>query len=149
MELLGSQKAIQQAKQELIEAMEPGGVTMLNGDDPLVREMAEAAADKRGDLLRMASIPENVSSSDNWVTAERVVSRGEKGVTFDLWYQGEAVAVELPCPGYQVSNALAAAAGALAVGATLARCTGWSGLCFSFRHENAAHSLVRRRAGDQ
>ena len=34
---------------------------------------------------------------------------------------GEAVAIELPFPGkYQVSNALAAAAGALAVGATLA-----------------------------
>ncbi|HHV93350.1 MAG TPA: UDP-N-acetylmuramoyl-tripeptide--D-alanyl-D-alanine ligase [Firmicutes bacterium] len=121
MELLGSQKAIQQAKQELIEAMEPGGVAVLNGDDPLVREMAEAAADKRVIYYGWQVVPENVYSSDNWVTAERVVSRGEKGVTFDLWYQGEAVAVELPCPGkYQVSNALAAAAGALAVGATLA-----------------------------
>ncbi|NLY29252.1 MAG: UDP-N-acetylmuramoyl-tripeptide--D-alanyl-D-alanine ligase [Firmicutes bacterium] len=122
MELLGSQKAIQRAKQELIESMEPGSVAVLNADDPLVKEMAQAGADKKVIYYGWQKVPEDSSSRDNWVTARHVVSRGEDGVNFDLCYRDESVAIELPVPGkYQVSNALAAAAGALAVGATLAQ----------------------------
>ncbi|NLY52055.1 MAG: UDP-N-acetylmuramoyl-tripeptide--D-alanyl-D-alanine ligase [Firmicutes bacterium] len=121
MELLGSQKAIQKAKQELIDTMEPGSAAVLNADDALVKEMAQAAADKEIIYYGWQKVPKDTSGRDNWVTAEHVISRGEEGVTFDLCYRGEAVAIELPFPGkYQVSNALAAAAGALAVGATLA-----------------------------
>ena len=58
MELLGSQKAIQRAKQELIEAMEPGSVAVLNGDDPLVKEMARPR-DKKVIYYGWQKVPED------------------------------------------------------------------------------------------
>jgi UDP-N-acetylmuramoyl-tripeptide--D-alanyl-D-alanine ligase len=120
MELLGSQEAIQQAKQELIDTMAPGSVAVLNADDALVREMAPAAADKEIIYYGWQKVQDNGMAEDSLVTADQVVSRGAEGTAFNLRYRGESIAIELPIPGvYQVSNALAAAAAALAVGAAL------------------------------
>jgi len=41
LERFGSQSVIQQAKGELVRALPPEGVAVLNGDDPLCREMAQ------------------------------------------------------------------------------------------------------------
>jgi UDP-N-acetylmuramoyl-tripeptide--D-alanyl-D-alanine ligase len=126
LELLGSQRAIQRAKQELVETMEPGSTIVLNADEPLVREMAEAASDKKviyygwqstnHDKLNQAKGCQDTS----FVTATHLVTHGAKGVSFTLCYRGKSIDIKLPVPGrYQVSNALAAAAAAMAVGASL------------------------------
>jgi UDP-N-acetylmuramoyl-tripeptide--D-alanyl-D-alanine ligase len=123
LELLGSQKAIQKAKQELVETMEPGGIVALNADDPLVKEMASMALDKQIIYYSWqgANYDERRTSNTRYITATDVRSRGAQGVSFELCYDGHCARIDLPVPGeYQVSNALGAAAAALALGASLA-----------------------------
>lgn len=126
LELLGSQRAIQRAKQELVETMEPGSTIVLNADDPLVREMAEVAVGK--DVIYygwQTTIHDEPSlapgcTDASLVTATHLVTHGAKGISFTLCYKGKSVEIQLPVPGrYQVSNALAAAAAAMAAGASL------------------------------
>lgn len=123
LELLGSQEAIQKAKQELVETMEPGGIVALNADDPLVREMASMASDKQIIYYGYEGVQCDHAGSSNtgYVTATNITARGAQGVSFQLCYDGHRAWIDLPVPGeYQVSNALGAAAAAMAVGASLA-----------------------------
>lgn len=111
LERLGSLENIARAKRELIEQLPEDGIAVLNGDDPLVRRMAEKA-------------PCNVlffgCGDDNDVRASAVEVFGERGSRFVLHFRGDVVAVELPVPGrHHVMNALAAAAAALALGSSL------------------------------
>ncbi|NMB46289.1 MAG: UDP-N-acetylmuramoyl-tripeptide--D-alanyl-D-alanine ligase [Firmicutes bacterium] len=120
LELLGSQRAIQRAKQELVATMAPGSVVVLNADDALVKDMAAIASDKRIIYYGwQTDLAEQREMTDvEYVTASQVVTHGAKGVSFQLCYDGKSIEIELPVPGeYQVSNALGAAAAALAVGA--------------------------------
>lgn len=126
LELLGSQRAIQRAKQELVETMEPGSTIVLNADDPLVREMAEVAIDKKviyyGWQMTTHDQPNLTPdcTDASLLTATHLVSHGAKGISFTLCYRERAIEIQLPVPGrYQVSNALAAAAAAIAAGASL------------------------------
>lgn len=122
MELLGSQSAIQTAKRELVETMAPGSLAVLNADDPLVRDMAEACFDKEVIFYGWQSKPSwnECGSETAYLAATDVVTRGAEGISFRLHWGGRSAAIELPVPGiYQVSNALAAAAAALGVGASL------------------------------
>jgi len=108
LERLGTLENIALAKRELIEALPPGGVAVLNGDDPSVRAMAHQAP---GDVLFFGL------AADNDVWATDVQGLGEHGSRFVLHYQGRSTAVELPVPGrHHVMNALAAAAAAFALG---------------------------------
>jgi UDP-N-acetylmuramoyl-tripeptide--D-alanyl-D-alanine ligase len=99
--------AIGDAKAEILEGLRPGGVAVLNGDDPRVRRAGERSGrevvwfgrDRRYDV-----------SAENW--------RGTIfGMRFDLRLPGRTVDVALPLAGpHHVANFLAAAAVAFRLG---------------------------------
>jgi UDP-N-acetylmuramoyl-tripeptide--D-alanyl-D-alanine ligase len=110
-EHLGSREEIAKEKGELVAALEPEATAVLNADDDLVmiqagRTRARALTFGRG------------SAAD--VRAEHVTALGERGFAFDLVSPGGRVAVHLGTIGESVViNSLAAAAAALAAGASL------------------------------
>jgi UDP-N-acetylmuramoyl-tripeptide--D-alanyl-D-alanine ligase len=111
LERLGSMGAIAAAKAELVEALPPDGVAVLNGDDPVVAEMAA----RTGARVLLYGL-----SSQCEVRAERIEARGLEGISFRLIHGGDRVAVEMPLPGrHHVYPALAAAAVGLVEGMTL------------------------------
>jgi len=101
---LGSIEAVAAAKRELVEGLAPGGLAVLNADDPRVRAMSAVA--RRFTLYGF--------SNDAAVRAERVRLHGLEGSTFTLLTPRGKAEVYLRVPGqHSVSNALAAAAVAL------------------------------------
>jgi UDP-N-acetylmuramoyl-tripeptide--D-alanyl-D-alanine ligase len=112
MERLGSLEAIASAKGELPESLPPHGFAILNADDPLALAMASRT--------RARSLSFGTASEAD-VRASEVSSRGLDGVTFRLHWGAESAPAETQLPGrHIVSNALAAAAVALADGMSLA-----------------------------
>ena len=113
--LLGSREAIARAKGELIVGLPSTGIAVLNGDDPLVRAMAattEAAVMTFGEAPGVG-----VRATD-----VRLDEMARPSFTLsDLRSEpGQAAPVSLQFSGeHYVSNALAAAAVALSVGASL------------------------------
>ena len=102
--LLGSVEAVAAAKRELVEGLAPGGLAVLNADDPRVRAMS--AAGRRFTLFGF--------SRDATVRAERVRPRGLEGSSFLLQTPRGKAEIDLRLPGqHSISNALAAAAVAL------------------------------------
>ncbi|MCX6023569.1 MAG: UDP-N-acetylmuramoyl-tripeptide--D-alanyl-D-alanine ligase [Chloroflexi bacterium] len=111
LERLGTMERIQQAKAELPRALPPDGVAVLNGDDPLVREMA-------------AWTPARVllygQSPDCAVRAGDVEPRGLHGLAFTLHIEGQQRRVTTPLLGaHHVTTCLAAAAVGWSQGMTL------------------------------
>ncbi len=104
----GSVEQTALAKGELVEALPPDGVAVLNADDPLVRGMAGRTA---------ARVVLAGESPDAEVRAEGV-SLDERGrASYTLVTPGGLVAVRLAVPGrHQVANTLAAAAVAIEAG---------------------------------
>jgi len=101
---LGSIDAVAAAKRELVEGLAPGGLAVLNGDDPRVRAMSAVA--RRFTLYGLAT--------DTAVRAERIKLQGLEGSTFTLVTPRGKAEVFLRLPGeHSISNALAAAAVAL------------------------------------
>ncbi len=101
---LGSIDAVAAAKRELVEGLAPGGLAVLNGDDPRVRAMSAVA--RRFTLYGLAT--------DTAVRAERIKLHGLEGSTFTLVTPRGKAEVFLRLPGeHSISNALAAAAVAL------------------------------------
>jgi len=110
-EFLGSRDEIAREKGDLLEALDSQGVAVLNADDPRTMAQAERTA------ARVCSFGR---SGDAEVRAERVTCLGERGFTFDLAAPEGRVPVHVNGLGDPtVSNALAAAAAALAAGASL------------------------------
>src|SRR6188508_966674 len=108
---IGSLAAIEQAKGELLEALPPDGVAVLNADDPIVRGMGSRSAAR--------SVTYGFAT-DADVAAERVESLGLDGMRFDLLATGTRTPVTIPTLGrLSVHNALAAAAVGLAAGLTM------------------------------
>ncbi|TME55746.1 MAG: UDP-N-acetylmuramoyl-tripeptide--D-alanyl-D-alanine ligase [Chloroflexi bacterium] len=102
--MLGSIEAVAAAKRELVEGLAPGGLAVLNADDPRVRAMAVVA--RRSTFFGF--------SNDATVRAERVRLHGLEGSTFMLVTPRGKAEVFLRLPGqHSISNALAAAAVAL------------------------------------
>jgi UDP-N-acetylmuramoyl-tripeptide--D-alanyl-D-alanine ligase len=102
---LGSIDAVAAAKRELVEGLAPGGLAVLNADDPRVRAMSAVA--RRFTLYGLAS--------DAGVRAERIKLHGLEGSTFTLVTPRGKAEVYLRLPGeHSISNALATAAVALA-----------------------------------
>jgi len=101
---LGSIDAVAAAKRELVEGLAPGGLAVLNGDDPRVRAMSAVA--RRFTMFGLAS--------DAGVRAERIRLHGLEGSAFTLVTPRGKAEVYLRLPGeHSISNALAAAAVAL------------------------------------
>ncbi len=100
LERLGTLERIAQAKAELIEALPPDGVAILNADDPLVRAMG---ARTRARVFSFGLEPH----CDLW--ADEIESVGLKGITFVLHQGKERVRVRVPLLGrHSVHTALAA-----------------------------------------
>lgn len=116
LERLGSMGAIIAAKAELVEALPPDGVAVLNGDD--ARTAAFAARTPARTVYYGLSGQCDVRADD-------VVSHGLDGIEFRLSVNTGSVDVRLPLPGkHHVYPALAAAAVALEEGMNLEQVAG-------------------------
>ena len=113
LELLGSREAIADAKAEVVQALAPTGVAILNHDDPLVLSM------RRHTEAGVLTFGESEASD---VRAQAVVLDALARASFVVVHAGQEAAVRLRVHGrHQVSNALAAAAVGVAVGLPLER----------------------------
>ena len=105
---VGSIEGIAKAKSELVKAIQPSGVVVLNADDERViamREFTEATVFTYG------------FSSTADVRAENLQLTAYGSYTFELVYRGERIPASIPMLGeHNVLNALAAAAVGIAVG---------------------------------
>ncbi len=111
--MLGSREAIASAKGEIVRALDPSGIAVLNGDDPLVRAMSETTS------ARVLSFGEG-SACDIRATDVRLDDLARPSFTLSDSSSGAALPVTLQFSGeHYVSNALAAAAIAVALGANL------------------------------
>ena len=99
-ENLGSREGILKAKLEILEGLRPGGVTVFNGDEPLLWDLREKS-DRE-------IIYFGISNPDCQYRAEDVVLK-ESSSTFRFRGQGWDFPVELPVGGiHNVYNAVAA-----------------------------------------
>jgi UDP-N-acetylmuramoyl-tripeptide--D-alanyl-D-alanine ligase len=112
LEFFDSVDAIASAKAEILEGLGPGGLAVLNADDPRVRRVGEAFRARGGEVAWFGRDPANEVSAENW--------RGTvDGMRFDLRLAGKTLDVALPLPGpHFLSNFLAAAASAHHFGVT-------------------------------
>jgi UDP-N-acetylmuramoyl-tripeptide--D-alanyl-D-alanine ligase len=102
LERLGTLERIAQAKAELVVALPEDGVAVLNGDDPLVRPMADVTSAR---IFFYGLRPE----LDLW--ASQIVSEGLEGIRFRFHHAGDTVHVKVPLLGrHSVHTALRAAA---------------------------------------
>jgi UDP-N-acetylmuramoyl-tripeptide--D-alanyl-D-alanine ligase len=102
LERLGSIERIAQAKAELVQALPAEGVAVLNGDDDIVRAMAD---------LTDAEVFLYGLTPDCALWASDIVSEGMEGIRFRFHYGGESVYAKLPLLGrHSVHTALRAAA---------------------------------------
>ena len=107
----GSREAAASAKGELVEALPADGVAILNADDPLVRAMAARTA---------ARVVTTGWDSGADVRAQDLAFTADGYPRFHLAVDGARESISLRVFGeHQVSNALAAAAAALALGMAL------------------------------
>jgi len=120
---IGTIEAVEQAKGELVEALPPDGVAVLNADDERVRRMAARTA---------ADVVTYGFAEDADVRATQVRSRGIDWMRFELGTAGGHRIADIPTLGsLSVHNALAAVAVGLAAGLPVeaivrALANGWS-----------------------
>jgi UDP-N-acetylmuramoyl-tripeptide--D-alanyl-D-alanine ligase len=105
-ERVGGIEGVARAKAELVEALPPGGVAVLNADQPLVAAMAR----------RTAARPLTFGATAGDVRAVDVDLDSQARARFTLVTPAGDVEVRLGAPGrHMVTNATAAAAAALAI----------------------------------
>jgi UDP-N-acetylmuramoyl-tripeptide--D-alanyl-D-alanine ligase len=110
-EFFGSQERIARAKAEMVDGIKPGGVAVLNADDPLVIKMRA----RRDDIAIMSFGVESSAS----VKARGITVFASFGSRFVLETPDGEAEVRMPLIGrHNVYNALAAAAVASYFGAT-------------------------------
>ncbi|MDH4207962.1 MAG: UDP-N-acetylmuramoyl-tripeptide--D-alanyl-D-alanine ligase [Anaerolineae bacterium] len=128
LERLGSLERIAEAKAELVQALPPDGTAILNGDDPMVRSMA--------DLTPATAFCYGLEpGNDLW--ASHIESRGLDGVRFRLHYGRETLHVKIPLLGrHSVHTALAAAAVGLVEGLP------WGQIVAGLRHIEVQLRLI-------
>jgi UDP-N-acetylmuramoyl-tripeptide--D-alanyl-D-alanine ligase len=133
-ERAGSQEAIARGKAELVKALPPGpgGVAVLNYDDPWVRKMADAT---QADVLFYGMD----SQADLW--ADYVEGLGLEGVRLRLHYGQETIHLRVPLIGrHSVHTVLRAAAVGLVEGLT------WQEIVNGLRSEHTQLRLVAVRS---
>lgn len=101
LERLGSLDRIAQAKAELVQALPPEGVAVLNADDPVVSEMATLTPAR---VFRYGLTPD----ADLW--ADNIVGEGLEGIRCRLHYQGDVVHVRVPLLGRHSAHTILRAA---------------------------------------
>jgi UDP-N-acetylmuramoyl-tripeptide--D-alanyl-D-alanine ligase len=108
LERLGTIEAIAEAKAELVQALPPAGIAILNYDDARVLAMREKTPAR---VLTYGLDPQ----ADLW--ADEIASEGLEGIHFTLHYNGEEFHVQVPLLGrHSVHTSLRAAAVGLAEG---------------------------------
>jgi len=128
LERLGTIENIVLAKVELVQALPPDGVAILNYDDPRVRQMASMTQAR---VLYYGLDP----AADLW--ADSIVSQGLEGVHFRMHYRDEVMHVQVPLLGrHSVHTALRAAAVGLAEGMV------WDEILEGLQDRRAALRLV-------
>lgn len=134
-ERAGSQEVIARGKAELVQALPPDGVAILNYDDPWVREMAQQTQAR---VFFYGLDPQ----ADLW--ADQVESMGLEGIRFRLHYHHEVLHLRVPLIGrHSVHTALRAAAVGLVENLT------WGEIIYGLRQANTQLRLVavRTRSG--
>ncbi len=110
LERFKTQKAIQQAKGELVRSLPPDGVAVLNGNDPLCREIGES---HKGEVIyfRVEKDDSDLKNYENAVIASNI-RLTPVGSDFKIKFKdGEKVEIHLPLLGRPaIANAVAAAA---------------------------------------
>ncbi|HBE77621.1 MAG TPA: UDP-N-acetylmuramoyl-tripeptide--D-alanyl-D-alanine ligase, partial [Firmicutes bacterium] len=102
LELLGSQHNIARAKAELVQSLPENGLAILNGDDPLVREMAS--------VTNARVVLYGIEGSDLHYRAGEI-EMNESGSQFTVFFQNTCLKLALPIPGrHNILNALGAIA---------------------------------------
>ena len=114
LEGLGSIHGVAEAKAELYRRLRPSATAVVNADDPLVRTAAQVFPGRK--------IPFGTTAEGGVaVGARAIVDHGLEGTEFQLVVERHEVPVRLAVPGrHNVTNALAAAAAAHALGVEIA-----------------------------
>ncbi|HJU57837.1 MAG TPA: UDP-N-acetylmuramoyl-tripeptide--D-alanyl-D-alanine ligase [Actinomycetota bacterium] len=114
MGIFGSWEEIVRASREPVEWLGPDGVAILNADDPVTRAFVQ---DTRADVVTFGvEAPADVR-------AEEVELGDDARASFTLVSGSERERVELQVPGeHMIANALAASAGGLCLGMSVAEC---------------------------
>ncbi|MDD6461854.1 MAG: UDP-N-acetylmuramoyl-tripeptide--D-alanyl-D-alanine ligase [Bifidobacteriaceae bacterium] len=111
----GSVENIRRAKAEIVQALAPSGVAILNADDPRVATMADMTP---ATTIRWFGVDEANNTCD--VRAQAIDVDDTDRPSFDLVAQGRTQRVTLALRGrHNVMNALAATCAALTVGVPL------------------------------
>ena len=132
-ERAGSQEAIARGKAELVHALPPDGLAVLNFDDPWVRAMADQTQAR---VFFYGLNPR----ADIW--AEDVEGLGLEGIRFKLHYRNEVLHLRVPLIGrHSVHTALRAAAVGLNEGLT------WQEIVGGLRSERTQLRLLTVQAG--
>lgn len=130
-----SVEAIAAGKAELIEALPPDGVALLNADDARVRGLADRT---RARVVLYGTAP------DAALRATDVRDEGLEGLSFTAAYRGEAAAARMPMPGrHLLAAGLSAIGAAVALGVPLDEAAVALGTM-----EPPAHRMAVRSAGD-
>ncbi|HLY37295.1 MAG TPA: UDP-N-acetylmuramoyl-tripeptide--D-alanyl-D-alanine ligase [Candidatus Binatia bacterium] len=112
LEGLGSIHGVAQAKAELYRRLRPSATAVVNADDPLVAASAAVFPGRK--------VPFGTTADEVAVAAREIVDHGLDGTEFRLVVERQDAAVRLAVPGrHNVTNALAAAAAAHALGVDL------------------------------
>ncbi|MCW5683923.1 MAG: UDP-N-acetylmuramoylalanyl-D-glutamyl-2,6-diaminopimelate--D-alanyl-D-alanine ligase [Pseudolabrys sp.] len=116
LEYFGSVEAIADAKAEIFLGLEPGGVAVLNGDNPQYARLADAA--KRAKVSRIVTFGENEAAD---ARAQKICLRPECS-TVRATILGEEITYKLGAPGrHVVMNSLAVLTAVSLLEADLAR----------------------------
>ena len=116
----GSLREVGEAKAEIVEGLQDGGLIVLNADDEELRRIGELCEQRRPDAeIQWFSLEVNARSRIQ-VSGLEMAPEGRPGSRFDLSVDGQRAAVDLRLAGaHNVENCLAAATVALALGCDL------------------------------
>lgn len=117
LEGFGSEAGVAAEKSTIYHHLVQGGTAVVNADEPYAAQWCEWLTENRPDvrISRFSTVNQDVD-----VFARNIELQPGGGYGFDLFIDGQTIAIELPLLGRQnVANALAAAACALAAGASL------------------------------
>lgn len=136
LERFGNIEMIEKAKFELLEALKPDGIAVINNDDPIVRRLADGLS---GPAIRRYGIDRTAGELD---LAAESIEHGPDGLTFTLIdREGKRVTVKTRLIGlHNVSNILAAASVARAADVSMREIAGAIGRLQPVPHRLEVHT---------